>query len=59
MDYGLALKNADLAAAANEKADALVVLVPEGFKPGTDALSALIQTARSAGDFEGLSLIHI
>mgnify|MGYP006961540419 CR=1 FL=1 len=48
MDF--ALKNADLAAAANEKADALVVLVPEGFKPGTDALSALIQT---------LSLIHI
>lgn len=52
MDF--ALKNADLAAAASEKTDALVVLVPEGFKPpGKDGLGALLAGAQAAGDFGG------
>ncbi|KAF1022168.1 MAG: Cytosol aminopeptidase [Paracidovorax wautersii] len=52
MDF--ALKTADLAAAAHEKTDALVVLVPEGFKPkGKEGLAGLIAQAQAAGDFEG------
>ncbi|MFT4190148.1 MAG: leucyl aminopeptidase [Comamonas sp.] len=52
MDF--ALKIADLAAAANEKADALVVLVPEGYTPqGPQPLPALIADLQAAGDFSG------
>ncbi len=46
------LKSLDLASSAAEKCDALLVLVPEGFKPAKDALSQLIEQARKAGDFE-------
>ena len=44
------LKPLDLTAAASEKCDLLVVLVPEGFKPGPDALSALAALALKNGD---------
>lgn len=44
------LKTLDLAAAASEKCDLLVVLLPEGFKPGKDALSALAALALKNGD---------
>ncbi len=50
MDFQL--KTLDLAGAAAEKCDALVVLVPEAFKPGRDALSRVIAAAQKAGDFE-------
>jgi leucyl aminopeptidase len=46
------LKSLALAAAAAEKFDALVVLVPEGHKPGKDALSDIIGQATKAGDLE-------
>ncbi len=45
------LKTLELPAAASEKCDLLVVLVPEGFKPGRDALSALVALALKQGDF--------
>lgn len=44
------LKTLELAAAATEKCDLLVALVPEGFKPGQDALSALAALALKNGD---------
>lgn len=44
------LKTLDLAAAAAEKCDLLVVLLPEGFKPGKDALSTLAALALKNGD---------
>ena len=44
------LKTLDLTAAASEKCDLLVVLIPEGFKPGADALSALVALALKNGD---------
>ena len=44
------LKTLDLTAAASEKCDLLVVLIPEGFKPGADALSALAALALKNGD---------
>ncbi|MBX3587590.1 MAG: leucyl aminopeptidase [Ramlibacter sp.] len=50
MDFEL--KTLDLAGAAAEKCDALVVVVPESFKPGKDALSGLLAGALKAGDFE-------
>jgi len=50
MDFEL--KTMDLSAAAADKAGALVVLVPEAFKPGRDALSAAVAGAVKAGDFE-------
>ncbi len=46
------LKSLDLAAAAALPCDALIVLVPTGFKPGKDALSALVAQALKAGDLE-------
>ena len=46
------LKSLDLAGAAAVGCDALVVLVPTGFKPGKDALSALVAQAVKAGDLE-------
>jgi len=44
------LKSLDLEAAATRPADALVVLVPAGFKPGKGALATLIGQALRAGD---------
>ena len=44
------LKNLDLTGAASEKCDLLVVLIPEGFQPGTDAVSALVALAIKSGD---------
>ncbi|MCJ0763185.1 leucyl aminopeptidase [Variovorax terrae] len=46
------LKTLDLAGAAAEKCDALVVLVTQAFKPGKDALSRVLAEAAKAGDFE-------
>jgi leucyl aminopeptidase len=46
------LKSFDLADAAKEKCDALVVLIGNAFKPGKDALSALAASALKAGDLE-------
>ena len=46
------LKTLDLAGVAAHGADALIVLVPDGFKPGKDALSELVADARKAGDLE-------
>ncbi|WP_394790172.1 leucyl aminopeptidase [Rhodoferax sp.] len=46
------LKSLDLAACAAEKCDALVVLVPEAFAAGKDALSQLIAQARKIGDLD-------
>ncbi|MES2611942.1 MAG: leucyl aminopeptidase [Pseudomonadota bacterium] len=45
------LKTLELPAAASEKCDLLVVLIPEGFKPGRDALSTLAALALKQGDF--------
>jgi leucyl aminopeptidase len=50
MDFEL--KTLDLAEAGRQKCDALVVLVAEGFKPGTDPVSRLVGVARKAGDLE-------
>jgi len=51
MDFQL--KTLDTARAATEKADALVMLVPEAFAPTTgDTLSTILASARKAGDFE-------
>jgi len=50
MDFEL--KTLDLAAAANEKTDVLVVLVPEGFKGGKDPVSRLVAAALQARDLE-------
>lgn len=44
------LKTLDLAAAPLEKCDLLIVLLPDGFKPGKDALSALAAHALKNGD---------
>ena len=46
------LKSFDLNAAANEKCDALVVLVADPFKSAKDDISGLIAQAVKAGDFE-------
>jgi leucyl aminopeptidase len=46
------LKTLSLADAAAVSCDALVVLIPAGFKPGKDALSALAGAALKAGDLE-------
>ena len=46
------LKTFDLAGAANEKCDALIVLLSQSFKPGKDVLSALVAQALKAGDLE-------
>ncbi|MBX9870634.1 MAG: leucyl aminopeptidase [Burkholderiaceae bacterium] len=42
----------DLAGAAKQPSDALIVLLPDGFKPGKDALSALVAQALKAGDLD-------
>ena len=46
------LKCLDLTAAAAEKCDALVVLVPQAFEPGKDALSEIIDLSIQCGDLE-------
>ncbi|MDD2547735.1 MAG: M17 family peptidase N-terminal domain-containing protein, partial [Burkholderiaceae bacterium] len=46
------LKTLDLKSAAAEKCDLLVLLVPEGFQPGTDGLSTLAAQALKAGDLD-------
>nr|MDP2191995.1 leucyl aminopeptidase [Rhodoferax sp.] len=46
------LKTFDLAGAANEKCDALVVLLSQSFKPGKDVLSAFVTQTLKAGDLE-------
>ena len=46
------LKPMGLAGAANEKCDALLVLVPQTFKAGKDDLSILVAQALKSGDFE-------
>ncbi|MBA3771567.1 MAG: leucyl aminopeptidase [Ramlibacter sp.] len=50
MDFDL--KTLDLAGAAAEKCDALVLLVGESFRPGKDPLSRLAADALKAGDLE-------
>jgi leucyl aminopeptidase len=50
MDFQI--KTLDAAGAAREKCDALVLLVPEAFKPGKDPLSRLAGDALKAGDLE-------
>src|SRR5450830_1448172 len=45
------LKPLSLSAAAAEKTDLLVILVPEGFKPGPDTLSTVLAQALKAEDF--------
>ncbi|HSV51542.1 MAG TPA: leucyl aminopeptidase [Burkholderiaceae bacterium] len=50
MDFDL--KTLNLAGAAAEKCDALIVLVPESFKAAKGALDQLLADARKAGDFE-------
>ena len=45
------LKTLGLPEAAAEKCDLLVLLVPDGFKPGTDALSVLVAQALKSADF--------
>lgn len=54
------LKPLSLVGAADEKCDALIVLVPQSFKATKDDLSALIAQTIKAGDFEtkaGKSLV--
>ena len=46
------LKSLTLSAAVTEKCDLLVLLVPEGFAPGQDALSALVAQALHSGDLQ-------
>ncbi|KQR56167.1 leucyl aminopeptidase [Acidovorax sp. Leaf160] len=46
------LKTLPLATAAAEKCDLLVVLVPEGFRPGSDALSTLVAHALKQADLD-------
>ncbi|NUN60220.1 MAG: leucyl aminopeptidase [Burkholderiaceae bacterium] len=46
------LKTLDLASAVVEKCDLLVLLVPDGFAPGDDALSAIVAQATKAKDLE-------
>ena len=45
-------KAGSLSAAAGQKCDALLLLVPASFKPGADKLSLLVKELRVAGDFE-------
>ncbi|MDD2712726.1 MAG: leucyl aminopeptidase [Simplicispira sp.] len=46
------LKTLGMVEAAAEKCDLLVLLVPDGFKPGGDALSGLVAQALKSADFE-------
>jgi leucyl aminopeptidase len=51
MDFEL--KTFDLADACRQKCDALVAVVTDNGKDGTDPVSRLVQDARKSGDFEG------
>ena len=55
------LKSMDLAGAASEKSDALLVLVNTAFKPGRGALAELIAQAVKAGDLDTKAgkLLHV
>ena len=53
------LKTLELTAAATEKCDLLVVLVPEGFRPGQDALSVLAAHALKCGDLKAKVGTHL
>lgn len=53
------LKTLELTAAATEKCDLLVVLVPEGFRPGQDALSVLAAHALKCGDLKAKAGTHL
>ena len=53
------LKALSLTAAAAEKCDLLVLLVPEGFRPAQDALSVLVAHALKCGDFEAKAGKHL
>ncbi|MEY4884271.1 MAG: hypothetical protein RIS34_2125 [Pseudomonadota bacterium] len=55
------LKTLDLDGAADEKCDALVVLVAQTFKPGRGVLGALITLALKAGDLDTKAgkLLHV
>ena len=46
------LKPLGLMAVASEKCDALIILVPQDFKPGKDDLSVLIAQALKSADLE-------
>ncbi len=46
------LKHLDLIAAADEKADVLLLLLPKDYKGGKDELSTLMTTAIKSGDLE-------
>ena len=46
------LKTLTLSTAASEKSDLLIVLVADGFIPGSDALSTLVAGAIKAGDLQ-------
>ena len=46
------LKALDLLGAANEKCDALIVLLHDAFKPEKDRLSTLVAQTRKAGDLD-------
>lgn len=46
------LKTLELGGAGNETCDALIVLLSAAFKPGKDALSALVSQVHKAGDLE-------
>jgi leucyl aminopeptidase len=55
-------KTGALAAAGSYKCDALLVLVPQAFKPGADKLSVLVKQLRTGGDLEDkagkLAVLH-
>ena len=46
------LNSLDLADAATQKADAMIVLVPKAFMPGEGAMHGLIAVALKAGDLD-------
>jgi len=55
------LKTLDLAGAANEKCDAMMVLLAQSFRPAKDVVSVLVSQALKAGDLEAKAgkLLHI
>ena len=52
-------KTGALAGASAHKCDALLVLVPQAFKPGADKLSVLIKQLRAGGDLEDKAGKHV
>ena len=49
----------DLATAAQEKCDALVVLVPDGLRAGRSPLEALVAQAIKDGDLDKIGRAHV